>query len=135
MPVNMSYPKPRDNMIYKFVKILRADSSTEKCILPRDAVIVDLEVCQTSLASTGAGAFDLGVVGDGDALVDGFSMSNSASAGLVKAGASVGALFGVKLTADQKVISTYTVGSSTAGGEGWVKIGYFVPGPGEDMFG
>jgi hypothetical protein len=134
MPVNMSYPKARDNIVYKFFEILRTDNATPKCVVPKDAIIVDLEVCQNVIASTAAATFDLGWAGATDTLIDGFTMSNSAMVGLQKVGAAADPGFGTKLTADRTILSTYVAGSSTAGGTGWVKIGYVVPGPGETLF-
>jgi hypothetical protein len=53
------------------------------------------------------------------------------SVGYAPGGTATGAQVGVKLTQDQQVIATYSAGTSTAGGTGYVKIEYFVPGPGE----
>lgn len=133
MPVNMSYPKAR-NVYKKYFEILREDDATEKCVLPRDAIVSSIKVTQTSAAVTAAATFDLGWSGDADALVDGFSMAVTTAVGQVQVGGAVGLEVGEKLDADRKVISTYVAGSSTAGGEGWVELEYFVPGPGEDLF-
>jgi hypothetical protein len=133
MPVNMSYPKPR-NVIKKYFQILRTDSATEKCILPKDAIVTSIKVTQTSAAATAAATFDLGWSGDADSLIDGFSMAVTTAVGQVQVGATVGLSVGTKLDADRKIISTYIAGSSTAGGEGWVELEYFVPGAGETHF-
>ena len=130
MAVNMSYPKPR-NLIVKIVDIARTDSSTEKCRLPKGAIVADVEVLQEVNASTDVGTFSLGWSGTTDALVNAFSMATT-KVGLVKAGTAVGsAVLGTPLDSDKKVISSYTVGLSTAGGTGKVIIKYFMPGPGE----
>jgi hypothetical protein len=50
---------------------------------------------------------------------------------LVNAGASAGVSVLSKLTVDAPVTSTYIVGSSTAGGTGFVIIDFFVAGSGE----
>lgn len=126
---NMSYPKPR-TVSSKIVPIARTDSSTVKCVLPKDAVIAGVYVHQTVNASTAAGAFNLGWSGATTGIVNAFSMATTA-VGFTTAGTATGAEVGVKLTADRQVIASYTVGSSTAGGTGYVRIDYFVPGPGE----
>jgi hypothetical protein len=132
MAVTMSYPKPRELMT-KIVDIARTDSSTEKCVLPKGAIVVDVEVLQEVNASTNTGSFVLGWSGATSALVNGFTMATT-KVGLVKAGTAVGsAVCGTPLNSDKKVISTYTVGSSTAGGTGKVIIKYFMPGAGETV--
>lgn len=130
--VNMSYPKPRE-VFSKIVPILRTDSSTAKCVLPKDAVVVSVVVNQTSNAVTGAGSFSLGWSGNTTALVNAFSMATT-KVGQVHPGTAVGASVGTKLDSDKQVISTYTAGTSTAGGEGYVVIEYFMPGAGESIF-
>lgn len=131
MPVTLSYPKPRDIQV-KVVSIARTDSSTEKCVLPKDAVICGVFVHQTVAASTAAGAFNLGWSGATTALLNAFSMPTS-TVGYAAGGSATGASVGTKLDSDKTVIASYTVGSSTAGGTGYVVIQYFVPGPGEGL--
>ncbi len=131
MPVTLSYPKPRDIRV-KVVSIARTDSSTEKCVLPKDAVICGVFVHQTVAASTAAGAFNLGWSGSATALLNAFSMPTS-SVGYAAGGSATGASVGTKLDSDKTVIASYTVGSSTAGGTGYVVIQYFIPGPGEGL--
>lgn len=131
MAVNLSYPKPR-SLQTKVIEIARTDSSTEKCVLPKDAVIVGVHVFQDVAATTAAGAFDLGWTGDTDGILNDFSMATTA-VGLVNAGTAAGTGVMTKLDSDKVVLSTYTVGSSTAGGTGYVIIEYFVTGPGETL--
>jgi hypothetical protein len=131
MPVTLSYPKPRD-ILTKVVSIARADSSTEKCVLPKDAVIVSVLVNQTADAVTNTGSFVLGWSGTTSALLSSFTMATT-KVGFVAPGTASGSAVGTKLDSDKTVISTYTVGSSTAGGTGYVVINYFVPGPGEGL--
>lgn len=126
---NLSYPKAR-NSLFKIVPIARTDSSTVKCVLPRDAVVVGVTVNQTVDASTAAGSFVLGWAGATSALLSAFSMATT-KVGLVSAGTSAGASILTRLDSDKQVIATYTVGSSTAGGTGYAIIEYFMPGPGE----
>lgn len=131
MPVTLSYPKPRDIQV-KVVSIARTDSSTEKCVLPKDAVICGIFVHQTVAASIAAGAFNLGWSGATTALLNAFSMPTS-TVGFAAGGSATGASVGTKLDSDKTVLASYTVGSSTAGGTGYVVIQYFVPGPGEGL--
>lgn len=132
MPVNLSYPKPRDIYV-KIVPIARTDSSTEKCVLPKDAVITGVFVLQDVAAVTAAATFDLGFTGDTDGLLNDFSMAVTTPVGFVAAGAAAGSAVGTKLDSDKVILSTYTAGSSTAGGTGYVFIHYFVAGAGETL--
>jgi len=125
----LSYPKAR-NVLYKIVPIARTDSSTVKCVIPKDSIIIDVEVFQNVDASTAAGSFVLGWSGTTSAVLAAFSMATT-KVGLVKAGVSMVTGVYARLDSDKAIISTYTVGSSTAGGTGFVKIAYFTPGPGE----
>lgn len=128
---SLSYPKPRD-IRTKIVPIARTDSSTAKCVLPKDSIVIGVKVLQTAAAVTAAGSFDLGWSGATDGLLNDFSMATT-SVGYAMGGAATGAQVGVKLTADRVVLATYTVGSSTAGGTGYAIIEYFMPGPGEGI--
>lgn len=132
MAIGLSYPKPRDPLVKTF-PILRTDNATLKCVLPKNSVVLGIHVNQTSNAVTGGGAFDLGWAGTPQALVAAFSMP-IAKVGLANPGAQTGASVGVKLDSDKQVISTYTAGTSTAGGEGYVVIEYVVLGGGEDVY-
>lgn len=132
MAIGLYTPKPRD-ILTKVVPINRTDSGTVKAALPKDAVIVGVFVNQMTNAVTGAGSFSLGFPGATTALVSAFSMPTT-RVGFVAVGASAGSAVGTKLTADQQVISTYTAGTSTAGGEGYVVIQYFVPGGNETIY-
>lgn len=125
------YPKPRE-LLTKIVPIARTDSSTLKCVLPKDSVIVGVHIAQTVDAATDAGSFVLGWSGSTSAVVSAFSMATT-KVGLVNAGTSLGSGCFTKLTEDKAILSTYTVGSSTAGGTGYVVIEYFLAGPGEDV--
>jgi hypothetical protein len=126
---SLSYPKPR-RIITKIIPIARTDSSTVKCVIPKDAIIAGVRVNQTVDASTAAGSFVLGWSGSTSAILSAFSMATT-KVGLVTAGTSMGAGTFARLDSDKQVIATYTVGSSTAGGTGFVIIEYFFPGPGE----
>lgn len=122
--VGLSYPKGR-SLVTKILPIARADSSTVKCVIPKDAVIVDVHVVQTTDAVTGAGSFVLGWSGSTSAILSAFSMATT-KVGLVNPGTSAGASLFTKLDGDKAVLSTYTVGSSTAGGTGYVVLSYFL---------
>lgn len=130
--VNLSYPKARVtyNKVFQFA---RTDSSTLKCVLPKDACVVGVDVTQASAAVTGAGAINVGWAGATTALLNAFSLPTT-SVGQSGAGAAAGSfvLGQTKLDSDKAVICTYTVGTSTAGGVGFVRIFYMVPGPGEN---
>jgi hypothetical protein len=128
-PVGLSYPKPRE-LITKIIPIARTDSSTAKCTLPKDAIIAGVYVIQTSNAVTGAGAYNLGWSGATTGILNAFSLPTT-SVGYSPSGTATGAQVATKLTQDQQIIGTYTVGTSTAGGVGYIKLEYFVPGPGE----
>lgn len=129
----LSYPKPR-TLQTKIVPIARTDSSTSKCVLPKDAVIVGVRVLQVDNAVTGAGSFVLGWSGATSAILSAFSMATT-KVGMAQAGTSIGTVAGAgtKLDSDKQVIATYTVGTSTAGGTGYVFIDYFVAGNGENI--
>ena len=127
--INLSYPKRRDTLTL-IVPIARTDSSTPKCVLPKDAVVCGLHVHQTAAAVTGAATFNLGWSGSTTALINAFSMPTS-SVGLTNAGSATGASVMTKLDSDKLVIASYAVGTSTAGGTGYVIIEFFIPGGGE----
>jgi hypothetical protein len=133
MAVTLSYPKPR-SLQTKVIAIARADSSTEKCVLPKHAVICDVHVLQNVDSSTAAAAVDVGWSGDTNGILAAFSMATTA-VGLVNAGTAAGTGVMTKLDSDKIVISTFTAGSSSAGGTGYVIISYFVAGPNEDVTG
>lgn len=124
--VGLSYPKGRDT-ITKIMKINRTDASTPKMTIPKDAVICGLHVYQDSNAVTGAGAYNLGWAGATTALLNAFSLPTT-SVGLANSGAATGSGFMTKLSQDQMLIGTYTVGTSSAGGTGYVIVEYFIPG-------
>lgn len=131
--INLSNPKPR-SVQFKIVPIARTDSSTSKCVLPKDACILGVTVIQSTAAVTGAATYNLGWAGATTALLSSFSLPTT-SVGEATAGAAAGSVFiaGTKLDRDRQVIGTYTVGTSTAGGTGFAVIKYFVAGPGEDI--
>jgi hypothetical protein len=129
MPINLSYPKPR-NLLTKVFPIGVADSSTEKCWLPKDAVVVGVFVHQTAAATTNPSAFAVGWTGALTGLLNAFATATT-SVGYVAPGTAAGAQIGVKQTADRKVISTCTPGVSDTTSAGYVVLHYFVPGPGE----
>lgn len=131
MPINMSYPKSRA-IITKIVPLARTDSSTEKCVLPKDAVIMGVFVHQTAAATSNASTFDVGFTGDLDGILDGISFATT-SVGYVAAGAFAGSAVGTKLTADRVIVSTCTPGAGDTTSAGYAVIQYFMPGPGEGL--
>ena len=131
MAVTSTTPKPK-KLLTKIVNIARDDSSTEKVVLPKDSVVVSVVVNQTVNASTAAATFVLGWSGSTSALLSAFTMATT-KVGQVHPGTATGASVGTKLDSDKMVLSTYTVGSSTAGGTGYVIISYYIAGPGETI--
>lgn len=127
--ISLSYPKPRE-LLSKIFPVARTDSSTAKCVLPKGAIIAGVYVIQTVAASTAAATFSVGWSGSTTAVLNGFSMGTT-SVGYAASGTATGSGVATKLDSDKQIICTYTIGSSTAGGTGYVKIEYFVPGPGE----
>jgi hypothetical protein len=125
----LSYPKRRSTL-QLIVPVARTDSATTKAWLPKDAVVTGVHVLQNVNASTATASFTVGLGSDADGILEAFTMATS-KVGLVNAGASAGVSVLSKLTADAPVTVTYTVGSSTAGGTGFVIIDFFVAGSGE----
>lgn len=130
MPVNLSYPKPREIQTKVFT-LARTDSSTKKCVLPKDAIVCGVFVHQTAAATTNASTFDVGFTGDLDGILDGFSFATT-SVGYVAAGTTAGSAVGTKLSANRAILSTCTPGASDTTSAGYVLIQYFVAGPGEE---
>lgn len=129
--IGLSYPKTRE-LYAKVIPIARTDSSTLKCVLPKNACIIGLHVYQAVASSTAAATFNLGWSGATTALLNAFSMGTT-SVGLVNSGTYTGSGVFSKLTQDQNIICTFTAGSSTAGGTGYVVIEYFVAGSQEQV--
>ena len=126
---NLSYPKRRCTL-QLVIPVARTDSATTKAWLPKDAVITGVHVLQTVNASTAAGSIEIGLGSDANGILEAFSMATT-KVGLVNAGVSAGVSVLSKNTADAPITSTYTVGSSTAGGTGYVIIDFFIAGSGE----
>lgn len=126
---NLSYPKRRSTL-QLIIPVARTDSATQKAWLPKDAVITGVHVLQNVNASTAVATFTVGLGSDADGILESFTMATS-KVGLVNAGAQAGVSVLVKQTSDLPVTVTYAVGSSTAGGTGYVVIDFFVSGPGE----
>ena len=132
MPVanpSLSYPKRR-SALELIIPVARTDNGTIKAWLPRDAVVTGLHVLQNVAAATATSSFVVGLGATNNALLEAFTMGTT-KVGLVNAGASAGTAVLTKTTADQPITVTYTAGSSTAGGTGFVIIDFFVAGPGE----
>ena len=125
----LSYPKRRSTQ-QLIIPVARTDSATTKAWLPKAAVITGVHVLQSVNASTAAGSFTVGLGSDADGILEAFSMATT-KVGLVNAGVSAGVSVLTKLSVDAPVTVTYTVGSSTAGGTGFVVIDFFVAGAGE----
>ncbi len=126
---NLSYPKRRSTM-QLVIPVARTDSATQKAWIPKDAVITGVHVLQNVNASTATASFTVGLGSDADGILEAFTMATS-KVGLVNAGTSAGVEVLAKQTTDKPVTVTYTVGSSTAGGTGFVIIDFFIAGSGE----
>lgn len=126
---NLSYPKRRGTL-QLIVPVARTDSGTTKAWLPKDSVVTGVHVLQNVDASTATASFTVGLGSDVDGILEAFTMATS-KVGLVNAGASAGVAVLAKQTSDKPITVTYTVGSSTAGGTGYVIIDFFMAGAGE----
>jgi hypothetical protein len=126
---NLSYPKRRSTM-QLVIPVARTDSATQKAWIPKDAVITGVHVLQNVNAATATSSFTVGLGSDADGILEAFTMATS-KVGLVNAGASAGVEVLTKQTTDKPVTVSYTVGSSTAGGTGFVIIDFFIAGAGE----
>lgn len=135
MAVNLSYPKPRSLQV-KLIPIARTDSATEKCWLPKFAIVVGAEVILSGACAGTTATISVGYGGSVNELIAAFNVS-TADAGLhpvtTKAGADV--IAGTSQTADRLIKATYAAGDSgeTTGALGFVKLEYFVPGSGETI--
>jgi hypothetical protein len=127
--MSLSYPKPRD-ILTKVVQLGVSDSSTEKCVLPKDAVVVEVVCNQTVAATTNPSTWLLGWSADTDGLLNAFA-SATTKVGQVHPGTTIGSGLFTPLTTDQKIISTCTAGVSDTTSVVYVLIKYFVRGPGE----
>ena len=125
----LSYPKRRTTL-QLIIPVARTDNATTKARLPKDAVITNVHVLQNVNAATAAGSFTVGLGTHADGILEAFSMATT-KVGLVNAGTSAGVAVLTKNTADNRITVTYTVGSSTAGGTGFVIIDFFIAGSGE----
>ncbi len=125
----LSYPKRRSTL-QLVIPVARTDNGTTKAWLPKDAVVSGVHVLQNVNASTATATFTVGLGSDADGILESFTMATS-KVGLVNAGASAGVAVLSKQTSDLPVTVTYTVGSSTAGGTGFVLIDFFIAGSGE----
>ena len=125
----LSYPKRRSTM-QLVIPVARTDSATQKAWLPKDAVVTGVHVLQNVNAATAVATFTVGLGSDVDGILETFTMA-TAKVGLVNAGTSSGVSVLTKLTVDAPVTVSYAVGSSTAGGTGFVIIDFFVAGSGE----
>jgi hypothetical protein len=125
----LSYPKPRD-VLTKVVTLGVADSSTEKCVLPKSAIVIEVVCNQTVAATSAASSWLLGWSGNTNGLLNAFASATTA-VGQVHPGTTIGDGLFTPLTADQSIISTCTAGSGDTTSVVYVMIKYFVPGPGE----
>ena len=130
MPVTLSYPKPRE-LLTKTVQLGVADSSTKKCVLPKDAVVVEVVCNQTANATTNPSTWVLGWTGTTGAILNACA-SATTKVGQVHPGVRIGSAVFTKLDSDKMLISTCTPGASDTTSVVYAVIKYFVAGPGED---
>ena len=126
---NLSYPKRRSTL-QLIIAVGRTDSATQKAWLPKDAVVTGVHVLQNVAAATAVATFTVGLGSDVDGILETFTMATT-KVGLVNAGTSAGVAVLAKQSVDAPITVTYAVGSSTAGGTGFVIIDFFVAGSGE----
>lgn len=135
MPVSLSYPKPRSTQ-NKLFAIARTDSATEKCWLPKDAIVIGAYVILSGACAGTTATVSIGYGGSVNELIAAFNCSTS-DAGYhpVAAKAGTDVIAGTKQTADRLIKATYAAGDSgeTTGALGFVKLEYFVPGGGESI--
>lgn len=124
--VGLYYPKGRD-AITKVMKINRTDSSTPKMTIPKDAVICGVHVYQDAVAVTGNASYNLGWSGAATSILNAYALT-TAGTGLANPGTATGTGVFTKLDQDRQLIGTFTVGTSSAGGTGYVAVEYFMPG-------
>lgn len=129
---SLSYPKAR-SVYTKILPFTRTDAQTVRAWLPRDAVIMGVHIWQATNAVTATGSVSLGFPGTPSAFISGATMATSGAPRLFNPDSAAAPGLFTKLTSDVALVTTYTVGSSTAGGEGFFVVEYFVPGPGEQV--
>lgn len=138
MPVNLSYPKPRE--IYtKFISIARTDTTgTEKAKLPKGAILVGAFVLSGTASNAGTTAvISVGTTATSNELVASYDVKTAATGeGFSPVGAAaVGTAFATALTADTSIFGIYaeTGTASTTGGPWVVRLDYTFVGPGETI--
>jgi len=135
--VSLSYPKPRESQ-EKIFKVVRTDTTAFVAgVLPRDAIISGIYVIGAAASDAGTTAnVNIGSSATATEFLSTFDVKTAATGeGYSPAGAAaVGSAMMTKLTADTPVYAKYaeTGGASTAGGPWYIKVEYFVTGPGED---
>lgn len=135
---NTLTPKGR-SLITKVGSIARTDTTAKELFgIPKDAVIAGIYV----IGGTASNAASTATVGIGSTTsaneyMTGFDVKTAATGeGYSPAGAAaVGSALMSKLTADVSVYGIYaeTGTASTTGGPWYVKVEYYIPGPGETV--
>ena len=135
MSVTLSYPKVRDTYT-KFIPIAREDSATEKCWIPKDAIVVGAYAIISGACAGTTATISCGYGGSANEFVAAFNVSTN-DAGYHSVGAKAGAdvIAGTKQTVDRLVKATYAAGDSaeTTGALGFIKLEYIVVGGGETL--
>lgn len=136
--VSLSYPKPR-NVQEKYVKIVRTDTTAFLgAVLPKNAAITALDVIGYAASDAATTAtIGIGSTTSANEYLASYDVKAAATGeGYSSAGAAaVGSAMATPLTADTPIYAKYaeTGTASTTGGPWFVKIGYVVVGPGEDV--
>lgn len=135
MAVNLSYPKPRCTLVKIGTVTGNIATAQDLMVLPKDAVISGVYILGDANATAAATDTTLAVAGgsDADGLVIAHNLETTGK-GYNPVGTQGGVLIGTKLTADTKVTGTLSAAVAGDAALTWyVKVEYFVTGPGEVM--
>lgn len=127
MPVNLSYPKPRD-LLTKVIRIARTDSATPKAVLPKGAFVIRVTTYIDTTADAGTPTYNLGWSGASTSLLNGAVITGRGQA--FPSTTSGTSLF-TALDQDRELLGTFNAVGSASGSTGYVTIEYVVVGPGE----
>jgi hypothetical protein len=138
MPVNLSYPKPKNTYV-KFGSLSRTDTTAkELMVLQKGVLVTGLYVIGSAVSNAGTSAsIGIGTTSDANQIMTGFDVKTAATGeGYVAAGAAaVGSAMAAPLTADSVIYGKYVEAgtASTSGGPWVIKVEYAVVGPNETI--
>lgn len=133
---NTLTPKARGTYV-KTGSLARTDTTAKELFgLPKDAVISGIYVVGAAASDAGTSAsIGIGTSTSANELMTGFDVKTAATGeGYVPSGAAaVGSALYSKLTADKSIYGKYVEAGtgSTVGGPWYIKVEYYIPGPGE----